>query len=222
MADSTHTILKVLVGSHAHGLAGSGSDADYRSVFVIPTVEMFHLGFTYRSSRWSKGNGDETAWEVGECLSLGVQGHPLILETLLAPVVFMDSWGADLRALFPALWTPRQAFDAFVNYGVNQRRKFLDKKDGRPEKYAAAYIRVLYNLCELLDTGSFTIRTIETPIGDTIARLKRGEFRMGEVVDLGEEWTREAEHRLARCWHEADLKAVDAYLIRLRKAFLED
>ncbi len=215
-----HVILKVLVGSQAHGLAGPDSDADYRSVFVMPTAEMFRLGFKYQGSRWSKSEEDETSWEVGQFLSLGTQSHPLVLEALLAPVVTMDDWGAELRTLFPALWAPRQAYEAFIGYSLNQRRKFLEKKDGRPEKYAAAYIRVLYNLCELLEKGTFTIRISDTPVGPTLNRLKEGHYRTGEVIDLGEEWSQKAFQHLDRSRHEPDLAAVDAFLVRLRKAFL--
>lgn len=217
----SHVILKVLVGSQAHGLAGPESDADYRSVFVMPTVEMFRLGFKYQAGRWIKGVEDETSWEVGQFLALGTQCHPLVLEALLAPAVAMNDWGAELRTLFPALWSPRRAYEAFIGYSLNQRRKFLEKKDGRPEKYAAAYVRVLYNLCELLEQGTFTIRISETPLGETMKRLKEGHFRVGEVIDLGEEWTREAARLLTRCRHEPDFESVDAFLIRIRKAFLE-
>ena len=38
-------ILKVVVGSHAHGLAGPESDKDFRSVFILPTAELFRVGF---------------------------------------------------------------------------------------------------------------------------------------------------------------------------------
>lgn len=214
------TILKVLVGSQAHGLAAPGSDADFRSVFVIPTEALFRLEYKPPVSRWSKGNGDETAWEIGPFLSLAVQCHPLVLETFLAPVVAADEWGTELRALFPAVWDPRRAFESFTGYAVNQRTKCLEKKDGRPEKYAAACVRVLYNLCELLETGTFTIKIAETPIGKIVARLKDGDFRTGEVIDLAEHWTHEAETRLGRCAHRPDRRTVDDYLVRIRTAFL--
>jgi predicted nucleotidyltransferase len=219
--DTSRTILKVLVGSQAHGLAAPGSDADYRSVFVVPTETLFRLEYKPPVSRWSKGDGDETAWEIGPFLSLAVQCHPLVLETFLAPVVSDDAWGTSLRALFPAVWEPRRAFDAFTGYAVNQRTKCLEKKDGRPEKYAAACVRVLYNLCELLETDSFTINIADTPIGTAIARLKSGAFRTGEVVDLSEQWTHEAEKRLGRCAHHSDRHAVDEYLVKIRTAFLD-
>ena len=215
------TILKVLVGSQAHGLTAPGSDADYRSVFVIPTEALFRLEYRPPASRWSKGNGDETAWEIGPFLSLAVQCHPLVLETFLAPVVAADEWGIALRSLFSAVWEPKRAYDAFVGYAMNQRTKCLEKKDGRPEKYAAACVRVLYNLCELLETGTFTVRIADAPIGKTIARLKNGECRTGEVIDLAEQWTHEAEQRLGRCAHQSDRQAVDDYLVKIRTAFLD-
>jgi len=218
--DAPHIILKVLVGSQAHGLAGPESDADYRSVFVIRTEEMFRIGFKQQGTRMEKGQADETSWEIGLFLSLATEGHPLILETFLAPVITVDKWGTELRSLLPAVWTPRIAHTAFVVYALNQRKKFLEKKDARPAKYAAAYLRVLYNLCELLQTGTFTIRIGETPIGPTIARIKDGTIRTGEVIDLGEEWILEASRCVANCRHLPDLDRVNEFLVRLRKAFL--
>ena len=217
---ASHTILKVLVGSHAHGLAGPDSDRDYRRVEVMPTAEMFRIGFKPPGPRWAKSGEDETAWEVGPFLSLAVQCHPLVLETLVAPAISEDRWGSELRELFPAIWNPQRAYDAFVGYGLNQRTKFLDKKDGRPAKYAATYIRILYHLCELLETGTFTFRIADTPIGHTIAALRDGMCRPGEVIDLAEHWTEEATRRLAQCRHQSDAAAVDNFMIRIRTAFL--
>ncbi|MCH7687381.1 MAG: nucleotidyltransferase domain-containing protein, partial [Planctomycetes bacterium] len=110
------TILKVLVGSHAHGLAGPESDKDFRSVFVIPTADIFRLGFKYPSSSWKQDEGDETAWEIAQFLTLAIQSHPLIVETFLAPVVTKNHWGSELQQLFPVVWTPQKAYEAFTGY----------------------------------------------------------------------------------------------------------
>lgn len=216
------TILKVQVGSHAHGLAGPASDEDFRSVFVIPTIELFRLNFKYPATSWKEGQGDEASWEVAQFLQLAVQSHPLILETFLAPIVSENEWGSTLRHLFSAVWTPQKAFEAFTGYAVNQRTKFLDKKDGRPEKYAAAYLRVLANLCELLETGTFTVRIRDTPWGETVARVKEGTYRIGEIIDLGEELTQQATIALSTCQQppHPNLHRVDEFLIKIRKAFL--
>lgn len=218
--DRTQTILKVLVGSHAHGLASDESDRDYRRVYVIPTEEMFQLGFKYPGTQWTKSDSDETAWEVGQFLLLATQGHPLAIETLLAPVITADAWGEQLRMLLPALWSPQKAFDAFRNYANNQRTKLLDKKDGRPEKYAAAYIRVLYNLCDLLKSGSFHIRIADTSAGERLSRIKNGKYQLGEVMDWGEELTQQAQELIAVCPDKSDLPRINDFLVAIRRAFL--
>lgn len=213
-------ILKVVVGSHAHGLAGPDSDKDFRSVFVLPTAELFRVGFKYQGTRMMKEEDDETAWEIGHFLQLALQGHPLVLETLVAPVVTMDDWGTELRQLFPRLWSAQTAYESFLNYCDNQRKKMLEKKDGRPAKYAA-YVRVLFNLCELLERGSFSIRISETPVGEVVRRIKAGQYRPGEVIDLGEYWTEEATRRLRTCTQHARPDLADAFLLKLRKGFLQ-
>lgn len=214
-------ILKVVVGSHAHGLARPDSDKDFRSVFVLPTAELLRIGFKYQGTRMMKEEDDETAWEIGHFLQLALQGHPLVLETLVAPVVTMNEWGSELRQLFPLLWSAQAAYDAFLNYCDNQRKKMLEKKDGRPEKYAAAYVRVLFNLCELLERGTFSIRISETPVGEAVLKIKAGHFRPGEVIDMGEHWKAEAARRLHTCSQQAHPEMADAFLLRIRKAFLE-
>ncbi|MBA2485266.1 MAG: hypothetical protein H0V35_04070, partial [Nitrospira sp.] len=142
------------------------------------------------------------------------------LETLVAPVVTMDDWGAELRQLFPHLWSATKAYDSFIHYCENQRKKMLEKKDGRPAKYAAAYLRVLFNLCELLERGAFSIRIADTSIGETVRKIKDGHCRVGEVIDLGEYWANEATQRLAVCAHRARPDLADAILIKLRNAFV--
>ena len=105
-----------------------------------------------------KEQADETSWEIGQFLNLALQCHPLVLETFVAPVEAEDEWGTGLRTLFPCVWSAQTVYRAFVTYCDNQRKKMLEKKDGRPEKYAASYLRVLFNLCELLERETFTIR----------------------------------------------------------------
>lgn len=219
MADE-QVILKVLVGSQAHGLAGAESDADYRGVFVTPTAQFFRLDFKYRGVHWVEGREDDTSWEIAQFLTLAMHGHPLALETFLAPLVTSDSWGNELRSLFPSVWAPQPVYDAFVGYAMNQQKKLLEKKDARPAKYAVAYLRVLHNLCELLDKGSFTVRIGETPMGDTLRRVQAGALTTGQIIDAGERLTQQASARLPHCAHQADPELVNTYLLRLRKAFL--
>lgn len=213
-------ILKVLVGSRAHGLATPDSDRDFRSVVVIPTEDMFTLGFKPPGTQWTKGQADETAWEVGTFLTLATQGLPLVLETFLAPIEQADPWGHRLRALFPDVWSAEKAFESFVNYAHNQRQKFLDKKDGRPGKYGAAYLRVLRNLYELLENGIFPVSIADTDWGSHIRSIKEGHFRTGDVIDEGEALLMKSRELLARCSHRSNISAINAFLIDLRLGHL--
>ena len=222
METTSHTILKVLVGSHAHGLATQDSDRDYRSVYVLPTEDMFKLGFKQPGTQWTKGREDETSWEVYPFLMLAIQGHPLILETFLAPIEQADAWGHRLRALFPDVWSSSKAFESFVNYANNQRQKFLEKKDGRPEKYATAYLRVLQNLCELLETGTFAIQIIDSALGKKLLSIKRGEYRTGEIIEEGEKLLGKANRLRAITSHQENPARINSFLIDLRRNFLKE
>ncbi|KKK77684.1 hypothetical protein LCGC14_2851130, partial [marine sediment metagenome] len=82
-------ILKVLVGSHAHGLATPESDRDYRGVFVTPTSDLLRIGVGKpKGHHWAEGgteddtalvitvtgDGDGVRWHVGDdgpALSIG-------------------------------------------------------------------------------------------------------------------------------------------------------
>lgn len=215
-------ILKVLVGSQAHGLATPESDFDYRGVFVAPTRALLTIGTPYSTTSWIEGKEDNTSWEIGHFLHLATKCNPTILETFLAPVVETTPWGTELRGLFRHVWNSTDVMNAFIGYGHNQRKKFLEDKDKRAPKYAAAYARTLVNAWELLATGTFTVRIQGRPEGETIAKFKRGEYTYGEVIDFCHEWEKKV-----RAAYEAnpdkktDLDVVNDFLLRCRLAELE-
>lgn len=213
------TILKALVGSQAHGLATPESDFDYRGVFVVPTQDLLRLGGSgSRTTSWIEGKDDDTSWELGHFLHLATKCNPTILEAFLAPAVEADEDGTELRDLFPHVWNSRDVANAFIGYGLNQRKKFLDEKDGRPHKFAAAYIRSLYNGLELLTTGTFTVRIADTPIGVTVRRFKDGEYEVGEVIDTCHRLEKKVRAAYeANPGKETDVAAVDAFLLGMRR-----
>ncbi len=216
-------ILKVLVGSHAHGLADKTSDKDYRAVYVLPTSKILSLGYKYKGNDWIEGDEDNTAYEIGHFLHLAVHCNPSILEVFKAPIVetskdadiLVD--GITLRALFPYVWNPKQAFDAFCGYGFNQRKKMLDKKDRRPNKFAVAYVRTLVNLIDLLEKETFSLEV--NFLKDELLRFKRGAYRIGEVIDLTERLQIMAKDRLEKCKHEPDINKVNKFLVDIRKRY---
>jgi len=226
------TILKVLVGSQAHGLATSESDFDYRGVFVVPTKEILSLGSKHTTTQWIEGKEDDTSWELGHFLHLATKCNPTILEVFLAPwkefpidesvdLSKEEVLGLELQDLFPQVWNSTAVMNAFIGYGHNQMKKFLDDKDVRPAKYAAAYARTLYNAWELLTTGTFTIRVVDTPVGGTIRRFKEGNYSgYGEVIDHCRKWEKNVREAYKQNPNkQTNMEAVNEFLLKVRKLY---
>ncbi len=229
MDDNNTTILKVLVGSRSHKLHNKDSDYDYRSVFVTPTSELLKLGTKYKSNSWIEGKIDDTSYEIGHFLHLATKCNPSILEVFKAPrqpvaytkaeIQRLELWGSKLHALFPYVWNPIAVFEAFRGYAHNQRKKMFDKKDGRQAKFAVAYLRTLINLCDLLKYGTFDVEIKDEEIKKDLLKIKSGNFKPGEVVDLAESLLEEARMLRNECNHEPDIDKVNEFLLEIRKEF---
>lgn len=224
------TILKVVVGSRAHGLADPDSDYDYRGVFLHTTSALLSLGPKPRDTSWlegvpipayvadtASGRIDDTAWELGHFLNLATHCNPTILEVFTAPVDTATEDGMRLRALLPYVWNPKAVRDAFVGYGVNQRKKMLDGKDGRGSKYASAYLRVLYQATMLLTEGRLPVDMTDTPIFGTLKKWRGGEFSLGEVIDQCKKWESRVQIAWPICNHAPDLAKVNDFLLDVRR-----
>lgn len=224
-------ILKVLVGSQAHGLANEKSDFDFRAVFVTPTSELLKIGAKPKTTSWIEGKEDNTAWEIGHFLHMAVHCNPTILEVFLAPrtavinLVNGVDWGKELRALFPHVWNSKGVLDAFVGYGINQRKKFLEDKDGRQAKYAVAYLRTLMQAKELLDTGTFTMRIADYDSPFLVGKLKEwkaGNFKMGEVIQICTDMEKSVRYAYDNNpKKETNIEPINDFLLRLRKDIWE-
>ncbi len=232
------TILRVLVGSRAHGLATEDSDYDYRGVWVRATRELLALGAKAKTTQWTeadKAKGeklDDTSWELGHFLELATHCNPTILEVFAAPVLATQEYhhdgslafsrhedGRALRALLPYVWNPRGVRDAFLGYAMNQQKKFLAGKDGVPAKFACAYLRVLYQGWALLRFRQVLVDFTETPIFPVLQRWRAGELDRGEVVTTCDAWQQNLEAAADACRHQPDLGKVNDYLLDVRKRY---
>lgn len=185
MSNNTE-ILKVLVGSRAHGLDTVNSDSDFKVVYVSPTTELLKLGDRkYNPTSWIEGIDteqsnkiDQTAWEVGHFLHMATKSNPTILEVFNAPIILPKNtnninyvWGDKLRKLFPYVWSSTGVYNAFRGYAHNQHKKIFDEKEesvNRKFKYAVAHIRVLLQGIELLTHETLTVKTSDIFYDDGI------------------------------------------------------
>lgn len=224
---ATRLILKVLVGSRAHGLAYEQSDHDYRGVFVQPTstLPLICLEGRHQTTDWVEKRPveqagsfrDDTSWEFAHFLKLAVACNPSILEAFTAPVVETSEDGDALRELFPSVWHPARVAEAAIGYGENQRTKMLAGKDGRPEKFAVAYLRTLIQAEWLLRTGVLLSNLERHPEFQTLLLLRNKLVTPGQVIDKCAEWTQRVREAVGGCSHKPDLGAVEDFLLRMRQ-----
>lgn len=227
--NETEMILKVLVGSRAHGFATESSDYDFRGVYVTPTIEHLKIGGKVSDTAWIEGDKtklagvvlDDTAWEIGHFLKLATKCNPTILEVFAAPVEKCTDEGETLRGLLPAVWEPRAVVDAFTGYGLNQRKKMLEDKDHRWEKYACAYLRTLCQAERLLAHGVMMVDFTRHEEYGTLSLFRNKMATPGDVINKCLAW--EEKVRLALTSTTAqrqkqDLGAVNEYLLAVRRA----
>lgn len=216
-------MFRAIVGSQAHGLATPESDFDYRGVFIVPTEDILMLGSTVKTTSWIEGKEDDTSWELAHFLHLAVHCNPNVLDIFMSPIDTITPGYEDdvkqLLDLFPYVWNSTAVMNAFIGYSHNQRKKLMEKKDARPHKYAAAYLRVLYNAKELLETGRYTMRIIDKPIGEFIRRVKNKDesISLGDIVNKCEELEQEVRDAYAKNPDkQTDIDVVNQYLLDMR------
>jgi predicted nucleotidyltransferase len=221
------TILKVLVGSRAHGLHTPDSDYDYRSVFVNPTSEILKLGGDTKQTTWIEGEVDDTAYELSRFLFLATKSNPSILEMFAAPVIEATAEGQELLELFPKLWAPKPVKDAFCGYSKNQQVKFLDNKDGRSQKFSVAYLRTLWQAQVLLTENRLPVLVDDEAMRVILKELKymsQGKIREPEIMGFVLASAESLRLKVNSAFdarpdqdRKPDLDAVNDFLLRVRK-----
>lgn len=211
-------ILKALVGSRAHGLHNEDSDWDWRGVFVTPTSEILSLGFKYSPTSWIEGKVDDTSYEIGHFLMLCTKANPSVLEVLMAKECKVNTSCANkLRDLFPFMYNPQDAFNAFTGYAKNQQKKLLDNHLQRRGKFAVAYIRTLQNLVQLFQEGYFNLEVEDKERFKAIR-----EWSNGEIIDEADRLIGMATDLLPKVENHQDLKRVNEFLLEVRKGYWDE
>lgn len=212
------TILRVLVGSRAHGLNTDASDYDWREVFVQPTETV--LGLT--GYKKLTNDNDDTRWEVGHFCHLALKCNPSILEALCAPASLVTPEGQELRDLFPKFLSKRLVRDAFKGFATSQKKSMLtrDVPVERTYKFMAHWLRMLYCGSQLLAYGVLPIN-----IGDgnhvveaRIRAARKAEMTIEEGINLGTflESSIDAAYEVTNIPDEPDVKAIEAFLLKVR------
>jgi len=218
-------ILKALVGSRGYGVFDEKSDYDYRGVYVIPTETILSLGFRYKGTHWLEDKEkklDDTMYEISHFLQLAINCNPTILNTLKAPIVESNVWGRALVEKFQYFLDGERCYQSFIGYGLNQRKKMLDNKDNRWEKYGAAYVRQLVYLRDLLKTRDYSFVITDPELKEIIWEIKKKKWSPGKIIDYC--WKVRAEiddfiRDKGLPVFEGDIAEINKFLMFIRKAY---
>ncbi len=215
------TILTSIVGSRAHGTETPDSDTDTRSIYVLPTSEIVGID-DYDKFKENKET-DTNSWELIRFINLSLNSNPNTLEVLLAtPDTFMI-WGEELRQLFPHFLCRRHVYNAFKGFATGQRKKLLspDTNLARKPKSASHYLRVLYNGIELLESGTMSVRIVDTPIGRHVLAAKRDELELAEILEIGDNLIDQIDEafELSNLPFEPNKCRINEFLLKVRKAY---
>lgn len=152
------TILSVVVGSRLHGLAKDSSDYDFRGIFMHPIKDIVSPFKNPKNTSWIEGDVDNTSYELRDFCKLSTKGNATILEILYSNQVRETSEiGEELRKNRIKFLDSKAIYEAHRGYAHNQYNKMnLFDPDDRTPKFAVAYLRVLQQAKQLLETGDFS------------------------------------------------------------------
>lgn len=224
-----HVLLQGIVGSTAYGLAGPDSDVDRIGIFAAPTVA-FH-GLTLPITKElatvvQHEPSDSTYHEALKACHLMMGGNPTLSEVLwLESHEIRTALGDDLVDIRMAFTSAERCRAAYFGYAVSQLKRLLEtgqfqsKMRKRQTKHGRHLLRLLDQGYALYTTGHLPIR-VEDP---------QRYFDFGDRVatdpDVARAALAEAEAKFdvatSPLPDEPDKAAVEAWLLRVRRAFLD-
>lgn len=199
-------IIRVEVGSTAHGMGTGADDLDLMGVYIetpeqtiglAPTREHYVSRTQPEGVRSGPGDIDLTMYGLRKYLRLATAGNPTVLVLLYGSTVHaMTPIGEELRVLAPAI-VSRSAGYRFLGYldGQLERMRGSGRQSrvpSRPElverfgfdtKYAGHALRLALQGIELIDTGRLTLPMRDEDRGMCL-RMRRGEFTAAEAEDV--------------------------------------
>jgi predicted nucleotidyltransferase len=213
-----HTILAVVVGSRAYGLAGPGSDHDRRGVYAAPTALFWHLD---KPPTHLDGPAEEQfSWEIERFCTLALQGNPTVLEVLWSPLITaVTADGEHLLATRQAFLSRRVA-DTYGAYARDQ----LKRVDSRRRRSGETNHKQAMHMIRLLLAGAHVLRTGEvlvdvSPLRERLLAVKNGDVPWESVTAWAGELLADLDEAAARTAlpETPDRAAVDALLHAVRE-----
>ncbi|MCT2588408.1 nucleotidyltransferase domain-containing protein [Streptomyces sp. N2-109] len=215
------SILSVVVGSRAFGLATAASDVDRRGVYVAPTEDFWRIG---KPPTHMEGPlPEQFSWEVERFCALALTANPNLLEVLHSPLVEHSTpLGCELRALSPAFLS-RRAHRTYARYAQAQFAKAHARREreGEPRwKHVLHLLRLMISGAALLEEG--TVQIDAGPYRARLLAVRRGELSWEEVCAWRDRLAVRLDEALARSPlpEDPDTARVEGWLVSVRRRSL--
>lgn len=196
------TILKILAGSHIHGLNIPQSDRDEEAIILEPLEEAFGIGNSFEELILESPEKDVKYVSLRKWCRLALKGNPNFLLALFAPqenILVMDSRGAQLRELREAFLS-QQSIKSHLGYLKGQRHRMLSGSHGgrgKPRqdkieefgfdtKYAMHLIRLSLQGLELATRGTITLPVPE-PMREHLLAIRHGLVPLKVILEMADD-----------------------------------
>ncbi|MEU8340719.1 nucleotidyltransferase domain-containing protein [Spirillospora sp. NPDC048832] len=213
-----HTILSVVTGSRAYGLATSESDVDRRGVYAAPAPLFW--GFTKPPTHLDGPLPEQFSWELERFCELALGANPTVLECLWSPLVErVTPVGEELLAVRTAFLS-RHAHRTFLRYAEAQFRKLEGdlRNGGAPRwKHVMHMLRLLVGGLHLVRHGEPLVDVGD--LRDRLLAVRRGEVAWPEIEEWRASLTAGIDEAMAATPlpAEPDRAAVEDLLISVRR-----
>jgi hypothetical protein len=217
-----HTVLSVVVGSQAYGLAVEGSDIDRRGVFVAPTPLFWR--FDKPPTHVEGPEPERFSWELERFCRLALDPNPTVLECLWSPLIEETTdVGGELRSLRTA-FVSRHGHRTFQRYADSQFRRLQADLRGRGAprwKHVMHLLRLLISGRHLVAHGAPLVEMGE--YRDRLLAVRRGEMGWDEIHAWRSELTEGMDAALAHSPlpAEPDRARVEEFLMSVRRRYAE-
>ncbi|NGY59039.1 nucleotidyltransferase [Lentzea sp. NEAU-D13] len=203
-------ILEAIIGSHAYGLATEESDVDRRGVFVAPTESFWLL--EKPSTSVEGPSPEQLSWEVEHFCKLGLKSNPTVLETLVSPLIEINTpMGEELQALLPAFLS-RYAVRAYTR--ATEMQLSRAGRNLKPKQ--------LMHVVRLRLLGLHLVRTGELSIAAdrSLLRIRDGSMPWDDAVAWAHRLGDELASADGPLPEEPDRARVEDWLVSVRRRML--
>ncbi|WP_396453707.1 DNA polymerase beta superfamily protein [Actinomadura sp.] len=213
-----HTILSVVTGSRAYGLATDASDIDRRGVYAAPAPLFWR--FTKPPAHVDGPLPEQSSWELERFCALALGANPTVLECLWSPLVEKATPAGEELLAVRSAFLSRHAHRTFLRYAEAQFRKLEgDLRNGGAPRW-----KHVMHMLRLLVSGLHLVRHGEprVDVGDLRDRLlavRRGEVAWDEIETWRASLTADLDGAVARSPlpPEPDRAAVEDLLVSIRR-----